>query len=178
MIALYLLVTYKGIYNYIYIYFFNLYLYRCVTVMCCAEFYCSLWQYLMTWHQQGVSNGKRIAESGAIKTMQSLFLSFSLSLVCVCVCVCEPCCGFVAQENKKFKSSVVSWDKARALESMVPSNTKAFFVWSSSILSSIESFVIKRMAVTGFFWPRRWLLQMACISTAGFHPEREWVGEK
>ena len=106
-------------------------------------------------------------------------LSFSLP-VCVCVCVlCVCVCAwavlrwFVAQENKKFKSSVVSWDKARALESMVPSNTKAFFVWSSSILSSIESFVIKRIAVTGFFWPRRWLLQMACISTAGFHPESE-----
>ena len=58
----------------------------------------------------------------------SLSFSLSLFLLCVCVCVCEPCCGFVAQENKKFKSSVVSWDKARALESMVPSNTKAFFV--------------------------------------------------
>mmetsp|Transcript_2287 Transcript_2287/g.4533 ORF Transcript_2287/g.4533 Transcript_2287/m.4533 type:complete len:254 (-) Transcript_2287:522-1283(-) len=52
---------------------------------------------------------------------------------------------------------------------MVPENTSSFLLCSSSILSSMVSVVMKRIARTSFVCPIRCALWIACISTAGFH---------
>mmetsp|Transcript_9360 Transcript_9360/g.29838 ORF Transcript_9360/g.29838 Transcript_9360/m.29838 type:complete len:228 (-) Transcript_9360:1373-2056(-) len=62
-----------------------------------------------------------------------------------------------------------SLEKDCALALMVPSKTSLFFSWSSNIFSSMESLVMKRIAVTDLVWPMRWARWTACISTAGFH---------